>query len=583
MVPLLCLLALSVTAEFESPFIEHVDAEGFSAQIQDPDFFVVGIIYAQGLENVKVFSQLLDSVLPKLHHYSKVIALDCTNDDKVCSKETRQNLPALSGYQPAGLNPYTGKPLVHKRDYEGVMGLKELTDWLANYAAYFGEDLDNQRIENFLKEDLNKVLLFSNKPAAPLMFKGLTSLFRGRLEFGFIGKDQTDLQTRFQVTAFPTVLVIAPQGTITYEGNLDFELIADFLQPFASEEKRLPRLKAVKEQSASTPKEELPVFQLKLLDADTFEPYLEASQKLVLVHYYKTEDIGGWPDIKAKYNGIADLAELDCTNSKSWELAKTHGVKRLPSLRLFPMNRKRKSQELAFDEFFEETLSKELKYTIQPLDNKNIGSYIQSMRDLQKVGFLLLDTELSLQFKAIASEPAFKESLGFGFYSTKDEAILASFNLKRYPTILSFITVGDDGQMQTAEYTGPLDDYKFMHLFAEQLQGTYKKPTHGGNEWKEEEVPLYDSFNFNRLCVKKGGVCLIAFLEGDLVNPTQTSERNQRHFETLQKLQAEASSQKSPVRFGWADGVCQYETREAFNIPETALPNVVLYFPGKKL
>jgi hypothetical protein len=98
-------------------------------------------------------------------------------------------------------------------------------------------------------------------------------------------------------------------------------------------------------------------------------------------------------------------------------------------------------------------VSKELKYTVQSANNNNsIGSYIQSMKRLEKVGFLLLSEEpLSLQFKAIASDPSFKEKMGFGYYNAGDKDILENFNLKRYPTILTFTTVGDEGQMKTEE------------------------------------------------------------------------------------------------------------------------------------
>jgi hypothetical protein len=508
-------------ALFESQYVVKVDVAGYAEAMMDPEYLTLGIIYAEGSEGSRALSSLLDVVMPKFQYFCRVVALDCSDDETICPKENIASLPALSGYQPAGLNPYTGKPLVHKRDYEGVLGQKELVDWIADNAAHFGAKLDILNIKDFLAEDLNKVLLFSNKAAVPLMYKGLTSFYRGRLEFGFVNKDQTDLQARYQVTAFPTILVITKEGLQTYEGLIDFTAIQDYLEPFASAEKRAPKLKTVK--APDTPpiaEDVLPKAEVKTVKADQFDETLEASQKLVLVHYYKNDDAPTWAEIKTKYIGVLDLIELDCSQSADWELAKTHGVKRLPSMRLFPANRKRKSQEISLDEFFEETVSKELKYTVQPVNNNSIGSYIQSMKDLEKVGFLLLSAEpLSLQFKAIASDPSFKEKMGFGYYNAGDKDILENFNLKRYPTILTFITVGDEGQMKTAEYLGPLDDFNYMHGFVDQLLVTFNKKSED-NEWKEEDVPHFNSLNFSRLCLNKGGVCVIAFLEGGLVRPS---------------------------------------------------------------
>jgi hypothetical protein len=318
--------------------------------------------------------------------------------------------------------------------------------------------------------------------------------------------------------------------------------------------------------------------------AEDFEELLERSQKLVLVHYYKPNVATSWADITAKYKGVVDLVELDCSQHTNWDLAKTHGVKRLPSMRLFPANRKRKSLEISFDEYFEETVGKELKYTVHPLANHSMGQFVQSMKDLDKIGFLLLsDKPLSLQFKASAAEPYFKETMSFGYYAGSDKEILRSFSLNRHPTIVAFITVGDEGQMNTAEYAGSLEDFKAIHSFAEDLLKAFDKQPEDDEDWREEDIPHFDSLNFNRLCLKKGGVCVVALLEGALVSSSQTDKHNSRHLETLQRLQAEAYKQKTPTRYGWVDGVCQHDVREAFNIPETALPNVGFYFPGKKL
>jgi hypothetical protein len=574
------LLPLSVAALFDSPYIEHVDLAAYRAAVQDPDYLVVSVIYDEAGEGSQTLSRLLEAVLPKYHFFCKVVALDCTYDSEACPKEIRSSLPALTSYQPAGLNPYTGKPLVYQRDYEGMIGEKELTDWLASYTAFFGEELNDDNFKAFSEEELNKVLLFSNKAHVPLMIKGLSCKYRGRLEFGFIGKDQRDLHTHYQVSASPTILVLTQDGAHTYEGAAEFEAISDYLEAFASSEKKPAKIKQAKD----LPREVVDGFEARSVKAEDFEELLERSQKLVLVHYYKQNVAPSWPDVKDKYKGVVDLVELDCSQDTNWELAKTHGAKRLPSMRLFPANRKRKSLEISFDEYFEETVSKELRYTIHPVNDHSMGLFVQSMKDLDKIGFLLLsDKPLSLQFKAIAAEPYFKETMSFGYYAGSDKEILRSFSLNRHPTIVAFITVGDEGQMNTAEYAGSLEDFKAIHSFAEDLLKAFDKQPEDDEDWREEDIPHFDSLNFNRLCLKKGGVCVVALLEGALVSSSQTDKHNSRHLETLQRLQAEAYKQKTPTRYGWVDGVCQHDVREAFNIPETALPNVGFYFPGKKL
>lgn len=580
MAALSLLLPLAVAALFDSPYIEHVDAEGYAAHTLDPDYFVVGIIYAQDTNDIAVLSDLFETALSKYHYFCKVIAIDCTDDPKVCPEEMRSQLPALAGYQPAGLDSSTGKPVVYKQEFEGMLGQKQLTDWLSNYAANFADDLDGYNIADFERQSFNKVMLFSNKSTAPLMFKGLSSLYRGRLIFGFVGKEQQELQEMYKVAAFPTLLVVGPDGVTLYQGELEFDEIAAFLEPFALAEK-VPLVESLKRKSVE--KGEGPV--VLSLNAVALEEHLSVSQKLVLVHYTDGRAAKGWRNIKAKYNGIAELIELDCSKPKNMQLAETQGAKRLPSMRLFPINRKRKSLEVRLDDYFEETLSKELKPTIQPLDNNNIGIFISSMQNVHKIGVLLLSPEtLTLQFKALASEPAYKEKMSFGYYSAGNEGILADFNLKRYPTIVAFVTVGNEGQMKTAEYLGELDNYHNIIRFIDQLFVSFKvQPVPPVAPWKDEEIQHYEALSFNQLCVKKGGVCLLAFLSGDLVRASQEDDSNHKHHETLQKLQAESHRQKALIRFGWIDGECQHELREGFGVPAASLPSVVLYYPETKL
>lgn len=39
---------------------------------------------------------------------------------------------------------------------------------------------------------------------------------------------------------------------------------------------------------------------------------------------------------------------------------------------------------------------------------------------------------------------------------------------------------------------------------------------------------------------------------------------------------------KIPYKFGWVDGICQYELRESFGISESLLPNIAVFIPGKQ-
>jgi thioredoxin-like negative regulator of GroEL len=132
------------------------------------------------------------------------------------------------------------------------------------------------------------------------------------------------------VSAFPTILVVTQDGEHPYEGAVEFDLRL-YLAASASSEKKPAKMKQIKD----LPKEVQDSFETRSVKAEDFEELLERSQKLVLVHYYKPNVAPSWADITAKYKGVVEI--VDC--SQHTELAKTHGVKRIPSMRLFPANR----------------------------------------------------------------------------------------------------------------------------------------------------------------------------------------------------------------------------------------------------
>lgn len=93
----------------------------------------------------------------------KFYTYDCSEDDKTCPEDIKRQLPAVTGYSPAGINPYTNKPLVHTRDYAGAVSKSSLMEFLKKNIPYRGKFVTDDNMEEFLEEDLNKVILFSDK------------------------------------------------------------------------------------------------------------------------------------------------------------------------------------------------------------------------------------------------------------------------------------------------------------------------------------------------------------------------------------------------------------------------------------
>jgi len=590
MVPLLLWLSFqAVHGLFEaSDHVQVKSPEDMRALVQDPDYMTVVMVYDNEGANSQAVAPVLEQVADRYKHFFVFVGVDCTEDEKMCPPKVKEVLPALTAYVPAGVNPYTQKPLVYTRDYQGPVSPKDIGDFLIKNMHFLGEMLDLDNEEWFFgSKELNKVVLFTDKEHVPPLFKGLASKYRGRLEFGVVFKNQTDLLADFKVSAFPTILVVGEE-TEEYEGAIHFEDISDFLDSYAAAEKHELRSKTrtQQEEHREKPKassnSDMPDFSPVKATSGSFRDLLDDHLKLALVHFRQGAGVPEWPDIAKMFEGLVFTIDLNCENDDgALAIARKEGVKRFPAMRLFPANRKRKSFEVTADDDIEDEISKELKYDIVTVADANLNGFIKQMNEEDRVGCLYMsDKSAPLALKGLAADPHFKDVVTFGFYNKRNKEILENMNAKRFPTLITFIAVDDVGNMRLAEYSGDLNNFTEMFYFLDQVVlpalGKKREKTLEDDDVADEEIEEWTSRSFNSHCVKRAGICVFAFLEGAL-----SLESNAKHALTLKRLKADAIRKGLPYRFGWVDGMCEYELRDKFNIQETQLPNAGIYVPAK--
>ena len=88
---------------------------------------------------------------------------------------------------------------------------------MANFAVKqmesFVEYVTEENYEDFVKKDLYKVLLFTNKKSTPPLYMALSKDFKGKLIFGEIRQANSGLLKKFGVKNLPTLLVITDSST----------------------------------------------------------------------------------------------------------------------------------------------------------------------------------------------------------------------------------------------------------------------------------------------------------------------------------------------------------------------------------
>ena len=518
-------LALQVHSLFTDPRIEHVTSQALVPLIENPDYLTMTIIYDISTAGSIALNQVLLELLPKYENYVKFVALDCDDVPDLCKPEIRSQMPIFQGYVPAGINPYTSKPLVHEKGYQGAISVKDIGNFFTEHVPYLGEYLSPETMDRFQSEEGNKVILFTNKEKVPMIYRGLTSKYRGYLEFGLVFLNQTDLIAQYDIIDFPTLLVIEGEDVVKYEGKIDFDEISSFLNPYKSSDKKPLKAKRVvsKPKQEPQPEAKIPEIPIYTLTQKNFKDFLVEDAGLFLVHFYKDRKLDDWDEVKENYNGVAKLATFHCKSKEDQEVCAGLGVKKYPSVRIFPVNRKRKSFEVSVGnkEDFEEEISRELRYDIMTIQEATVQTFVNSVHEEGKVGIMLINEgAIPLQIRGIASEEGFKDFVKFGYFNRPKEVALSIFSIKNYPALIAFAKTDSTGSMQVIEYPGKFNDYKSLFYFVDEMAiptFSKKKKKKIAEEDQEDIEIIHNAAGFNSKCLRKSGICLIGLFDGNVI------------------------------------------------------------------
>jgi len=183
--------------------------------------------FKEGSKEDEKFLDEYNKVAGEMKGMAKVAAINCDEWSVFCDKQGVKETPTVMIYPP---NP------VPAFKYEGKMEQKGISGKIARFMPDLTEKLTKENIDKYLSTEPSKpkVMLFSNKKSAPLMWKALSSetVFKRTVKFGFVTEDQDDIVKRFKVKNFPTVVMQrGTKGEVkeTYKGELKFLALKDWV------------------------------------------------------------------------------------------------------------------------------------------------------------------------------------------------------------------------------------------------------------------------------------------------------------------------------------------------------------------
>lgn len=162
----------------------------------------------------------------------RIGAIDCEEFGEICSKESVTEYPTYRVYP-----PFPVPPSDHKS------GEAELnTDTLKKMAfKHIGNrviDITSQNHDVFKSDNPGKpkVLLFSEKSKAPIVFRALSTYFDKTLEFGLVKSDDEGLVKKYKIKSFPSFLILknGEKGPLRYDGDeFTYAALFEFINTYS--------------------------------------------------------------------------------------------------------------------------------------------------------------------------------------------------------------------------------------------------------------------------------------------------------------------------------------------------------------
>lgn len=201
------------------------------------------LFYKPNDRELKTFIELWKTLAEKVYGIFKIAAINCKKDEEIC-EEFDVNQTPLIVYFSEGSQP--------EEVYRGVKKWENIFKFGASKMQSFVRVINSNNYGDFINENptQHKVVLFTQRKSTPPLFKALSKHFKDKLSFGEIRQSEKELAQRFQITAFPSVLVISDGENykgVRYEGALTRDALEKFLNQYAYSPKKKEDTVAVKE------------------------------------------------------------------------------------------------------------------------------------------------------------------------------------------------------------------------------------------------------------------------------------------------------------------------------------------------
>ena len=590
--------------------------EEISEFLKTTDLTILVFYYKTGSEKSNAVAENLKIVYSKLQYLIEYIIVNCddnsmeeciANDDNIDEDDFfRIEIYVPPEYK---FNPYTKEMNKHQKLLYTKTSItdKALYNFLTKAIISREKIVTSENYENFKsRTDLNKVILFTNKKSAPLMYRGLSGYFYDRLALGLVYNTEKKLCQKLNINKFPTIMVIQTieEGVIIddpneifYEGKMEVEDIVNFLEKYALKEKLYlsPDYKKKKRSENNN------LIYFNKLTADKAMNFMKYKKDKEVILYFDNNV----PNGKITYDNLSDdirefnadtrgffhFGYVDCTGEVNEKICKNDfKIKEFPNMVLYRIEmdikeKISKGYELPMEMVnlrreINNLFEPNVKSTNQVNFQYTVGESIQN----KKVALLyLFDGYINLGFNLVTQKSIFSKFMDFVVMDNPPEEIKQQFQCKYLPYISLLIpdeTKTDqngNAQVQVIVYQGKFSFSEINSFLKSTFQINEKDIDTESSTTEFDDKPVEVTFiqttkDLETTCTKKK-LCIVGFFD---MRPGENYQKNfEENFEIFKNFTE--VSKKRPTSFGYINATCQEEFSSKFGINLESLPSIIIY------
>ncbi|KXZ53874.1 hypothetical protein GPECTOR_6g792 [Gonium pectorale] len=593
----------------------ELNANNFDKLVSQSDG--VAIFYAPWCGHCKELAPHYKKVASNLQGLALVGAVDCADratNDRLCARMGIRGFPTIKVFgSDKTKNPYTGELSKEPIDYNGPRSAKAMVDAVSSLLTdvHITRLRSKAELGEFARGAAGKpqVLLFTSKTESTLLYKSLSTQLRSRLAFGEVHQASgAELVAEFGVEAFPSLLVVKPDGTrAPYTGELKAPALLAHLSALAGVGQEAEEEAAGKGGKAGkgSKKAAAAAFVRQVYDLSEL-PALEAREDMALLALHGADGPDGCKEVREAFlEAAADMQPIVNTllvSLPASDLADgSEGATSLErigadvaTLRtdpcelqvvLLPLGKDKPDLD-DYQKYNGPPDGKALQrwvadnipgYFVTRMDDTTTGAFIQldpsrgRMSIAPKVILFTSKDEAPATYKALAMAFRNRGNMMFGWVqvgSSGAKKTVETFKPDKVPSMTVIIqTQAEEGdpevppggiRMGQQPYSGPLK-YGPMREFLEQLAKGVEAASGG----------ISTQTDFEKKCTSKAGLCLLALLD------TDDEEQLEVERQALTKMAIAAAREASAFHFVWADGLKHKGLMQAFGVLSSDLPTLV--------